>query len=107
MKLFSGAPEPGGNIRCYVELEDGRSLPLPFAYRPEELILPGNYIIDETGLLFALYDETTRTGLMYCGFGDVPFWNLIQPVTRENFFVEQWALWRNGLKLHQSPKARH
>lgn len=88
-RLVTAAADDNDNERVYLELSDGRKLPLPHHYRVEEFALPGNLEIHADGKLFAAYDETTRTGAILDAIGKIPYWTLIQPTTREVFFGEQ------------------
>lgn len=88
VELIKSAPGHDGNVRTYLSLTDGRKLPLPFHWNDSELLLPGNIIEVAEGPCFALFDDSTRSGLMYCGAAVTPYWNLFQPVTREIFFDE-------------------
>lgn len=89
LNLIRATPDAGGNSRTYLELPDGRKLPLPFHYRPSEFALPGNMETYADGRVFALYDDTTRTGAIYDGVGLIPYWTLIQPTTRAEFYEHQ------------------
>lgn len=88
IELISAKPGPDGNVRNYLHLADGRKLPLPFHWNDSELLLPGNIVEVAEGPCFALFDDSTRSGLIYCGAAVTPYWNLFQPVTREVFFEE-------------------
>lgn len=85
-KLLDEVADSEGNQRTYLVLPDGRKLPLPYHFRKDEFALPGNTLILEEGRIFALYDESTRTGAIYDGVATLPHWRLVQPVTREMFF---------------------
>ncbi|WMJ68074.1 hypothetical protein [Stenotrophomonas sp. 24(2023)] len=87
-QLIHTHPGADGNERTYLELSDGRKLPLPFHWRNEELLLPGNFAEVGAGPCFALFDDSTRSGLIYCGAATTPYWNVFQPCTREVFFDE-------------------
>jgi hypothetical protein len=66
-------------------LPGGRKLPLPKGWQANEFLLPGNHEIHLDGELIAVYDETTRTGAVWCGT-HLPWWTIVQPFTREDFF---------------------
>ena len=73
--------------RIYFELPSGDRLPLPFfPWEPSEFSLPGNSKVLAGGRLIALYDETSRTGAVYFDAPPVPFWKIVQPCVREDFF---------------------
>ncbi len=93
MNLIEQVAGDDGNQRTYVELPDGRKLPLPFPWRKDEFTLPGNLQQLGDDRLFALYDETTRTGMTYCGVVATPCWQIIQPITREVFFDLHVPAW--------------
>lgn len=86
--LIDCHPGEDGNRRVYVELPDGRKVPLPYPWRNSEFLLPGNLIEVAPGPCLALFDDTTRTGLIFCGAAVTPYWQMIQPCTREMFFDE-------------------
>jgi len=97
LKLLHEIPGEDGNERIYLELEDGRKLPLPYHWRTEEFTLPGNVLELKEVRGYAIYDETTRSGLLFCGIAQTPYWQALQPVTREHFFDEQVPLTVEGI----------
>lgn len=92
--LITQVPDKHGNERIYLVLPDERKLPLPFHFRPEEFALPGNLQIFDDEQLFALYDDSTRTGALFNGSEQGGAWTIWQPVTRQQFFDEQVPSWR-------------
>ena len=90
--LITQVPDECGNERVYLVLPDGCKLPLPFHYRVEEFALPGNLEIHNDGQVYALYDESTRTGAILSGRKGGT-WTIWQPVTREQFFGQQVPGW--------------
>lgn len=88
-ELINAAADGNGNVRTYLSLPDGRKLPLPFHYHANEFALPGNLESYANGRVFACYDDSTRTGAIYDGIGAIPYWTLIQPTTRDEFFGVQ------------------
>lgn len=85
-KLIYERSGEDGNERAYLELHDGRKLPLPFHWREEEFALDGNLQILGDGKYFAVYDETTRTGAFFCSAGAARCWFIWQPCTRDDFY---------------------
>lgn len=87
VELIAAAPDPiDGSQRLYLVLPDDRKLPLPFQYRAEEFSLPGNLQVHCDGKLFALFDETTRTGAICDTLSQPAYWLLRQPIQRCEFF---------------------
>lgn len=90
-ELIRAAPDlDDGSERVYLVLPDQRKLPLPFQYREEEFALPGNLEVHCAGKLFALYDESTRTGAICDTVSQPAYWLLRQPILRREFF-EVWV----------------
>lgn len=97
-ELIRAAADSHGNERVYLVLPDGCKLPLPFPFRPEEFALPGNLEIHNDGHVHALYDESTRTGMIFSGRSEGA-WTIWQPVTREHFFQLQVPSWLSLAEL--------
>lgn len=86
VKLIYAIPDSTGNERVYLQLDDGRKWPLPFHFRAEEFTLPGNVYKHPGGKIIALFDDTTRTGVV-CDLTSAPlFWGMWQPCVRADFF---------------------
>lgn len=72
--------------RVYLDLGKGREvLPLPLRFDPHEFKFPGNSKELIPGLMWAVYDATSRTGAIWRA-RPRPHWMLIQPCLRADFF---------------------
>lgn len=66
-------------------LGGGRFLPLPRPWCAAEFLLPGNHEIHLDGAVVAIYDETSRTGAVWCA-EPLAWWTVVQPFKRDDFF---------------------
>jgi len=88
-----------GNAHQYLPLPDGTKIRLPLHYDPAEFALPGNTEAHINGRLFALFDPSTRTGAILDAIGKIPYWTMIQPTTRAEFFKVQVPAFVANLEL--------
>lgn len=86
LKLIESVPDRNGNVRQFLELEDGRKLPLPHQVRLEEFAFEGNVVVQADERIIAAYDPSTYTGCIYWGNTESPYWSMVQPCVREDFF---------------------
>ena len=71
--------------RMHLPLHGGRALPLPLSFEPRKFLLPRNSKELLPDLMYAVYDEETKTGAIWRALPE-PFWVFVQPCTREAFF---------------------
>ena len=73
--------------RIFFTLPSGDRVPLPlFPWNLQEFSLPGSCKVFGDGKVVAFYDGETCTGAIFVDRPGEPFWKLVQPCRRDDFF---------------------